>query len=1028
MTTKSQRIRLLNEHEINAIYSLPHFTEVERHHYFQLSAEEKSALNGYHPSAKVYFVLQLAYFKAKHLLFDFTFYAMREDVKYVMSRHFPDMKRPRALPSRNRIAAVNQKILAMVGFQTMSKSVKILMEKKLAQSIQQVNNPVQMLRDIIAYMENEKIIFPSYSSLQDLIGNAIIREEIRIKEIIQKQLTRKITMLLDKLFTVKNDQRFYDLTLLKQGPKNFNFKMIQAEIDKHKKYYPLYRFAKRFLPKLGISQHNIAYYGSLVDHYQVQSLQSFSKEKRYFYIICYVYHRFQLMNDQLIETFMHFVDAYNKEAKAHAKTRAAEVTTEIKEQHGIAGKTLICWYYDKTLSTQLFGEIQDRAALLLSKENGVLLGEFLANDEIDKKRYEWEFHDKNFQCMIKNLRPLIKTLDFQTLSHNKSLLEGVKFIQSVFRKNQSLNDFDSTEFPLETIPSHLRQYLLETDTSSRKKIKPIKSVHPYRYEFYVYDHLNKQIAANKIHMNDTTQYKNISDDLKLKHTAKERKQLLTSLDAPRLNRTAEKLLDELEAELEMRIISVNEHIENGENKHIKIKTVLGKTIWTLPYLKKSDEYNNPFYNKMTVTNLVDVMYAVHQECNYLFAFTHIKPYGSKTQHGIQGIIACLIANATSLGTYKMGDSCDIPYTILRTIDENYIRLETIKAANDRVSDKFSKLPIYPSYNLGNLSHGAGDGQKYKTRWDTFNSRHSPKYYGLDKGVAPYSLGINYNVINCIPSKGAHQHESHYLFELVMGDTSGIEIDRLSTDTEGSNQIMFVLMYFAGIDYTPCYRNLRKKFKKLHGFKNIHDYPENYLIKPAHKVNRKLIIEEWDNIQDIITALLRNEVSISVITRKLCSHEMSDKTKRAIWELNNILQSIYLLRYIDDAELRSYVRAALNRIEAYHLLRRNIGETNGASFRGGSDMEVAIWNECARLISNVVMYFNASLLSQLREIKKNKGDLEAAEYLSHLSPIASQHMNFGGRYEFGKIAKPIDITKILENMDEIDVGTKKKAKR
>jgi TnpA family transposase len=294
-------------------------------------------------------------------------------------------------------------------------------------------------------------------------------------------------------------------------------------------------------------------------------------------------------------------------------------------------------------------------------------------------------------------------------------------------------------------------------------------------------------------------------------------------------------------------------------------------------------------------------------------------------------------------------------------------------------------------------------------------------------VAPYSLGINYNVINCIPNKGAHQHESHFLFELVMGDTSGIEIDRLSTDTEGSNQIMFVLMYFAGIDYTPCYRNLRKKFKKLHGFKNIHDYPENYLIKPAHKVNRKLIIEEWDNIQDIITALLRNEVSISVITRKLCSHEMSDKTKRAIWELNNILQSIYLLRYIDDAELRSYVRAALNRIEAYHLLRRNIGETNGASFRGGSDMEVAIWNECARLISNVVMYFNASLLSQLREIKKSKGDLEAAEYLSHLSPIASQHMNFGDRYEFGKIAKPIDITKILENMDEIELGTKNKKK-
>ena len=55
-----------------------------------------------------------------------------------------------------------------------------------------------------------------------------------------------------------------------------------------------------------------------------------------------------------------------------------------------------------------------------------------------------------------------------------------------------------------------------------------------------------------------------------------------------------------------------------------------------------------------------------------------------------------------------------------------------------------------------------------------------------------------------------------------------------------------------------------------------------------------------------------------------------------------------------------MRVGLNRIEAYHLLRRNIGETNGASFRGGSDVEIAIWNECARLVANIVMYFNASM--------------------------------------------------------------------
>lgn len=355
-------------------------------------------------------------------------------------------------------------------------------------------------------------------------------------------------------------------------------------------------------------------------------------------------------------------------------------------------------------------------------------------------------------------------------------------------------------------------------------------------------------------------------------------------------------------------------------------------------------------------------------------------------------------------------------------------METLRDANDRISNKFSKLPIYPHYNLENLLHGAGDGQKYKTRWDTFNSRHSPKYHGLGKGTAPYSLGVNYNVVNCIPDKGTHQHESHFLFELVQTITSDVEIERISTDTEGRNQVIFVLMYFANIDFAPCYRNLRNKFKKLHGFKNTSSYSAEFLLKPLHKVDKKLIIDEWANIQDIIVALLRNEVSLSVVTRKLCSYEMNDKTKKAIWELNNILQSIYLLRYVDDPKLRAAVRAALNRIEAYHLLRRNIGETNDAGFRGGSDVEIAIWNECSRLVGNIVMYFNASMMSQLRDIKQKKGDLEGAEHLVHLSPIASQHLNFGGLYEFNKVANSLNIEEILKNMDKIVLSKPKKSKK
>ena len=46
-------------------------------------------------------------------------------------------------------------------------------------------------------------------------------------------------------------------------------------------------------------------------------------------------------------------------------------------------------------------------------------------------------------------------------------------------------------------------------------------------------------------------------------------------------------------------------------------------------------------------------------------------------------------------------------------------------------------------------------------------------------------------------------------------------------------------------------------------------------------------------------------------------------KRALWEYDNLIQSLYLLNYIDPASLRQNVQRAVNRGESYHQLRRTI---------------------------------------------------------------------------------------------------------
>ncbi|MGD9186675.1 MAG: Tn3 family transposase [Desulfobacteraceae bacterium] len=49
--------------------------------------------------------------------------------------------------------------------------------------------------------------------------------------------------------------------------------------------------------------------------------------------------------------------------------------------------------------------------------------------------------------------------------------------------------------------------------------------------------------------------------------------------------------------------------------------------------------------------------------------------------------------------------------------------------------------------------------------NTFNARHSPKYFGLKKGVVSYTMVANHVPVNA-KIIGANEHESHFVFDII----------------------------------------------------------------------------------------------------------------------------------------------------------------------------------------------------------------------------------------------------------------------
>ena len=135
------------------------------------------------------------------------------------------------------------------------------------------------------------------------------------------------------------------------------------------------------------------------------------------------------------------------------------------------------------------------------------------------------------------------------------------------------------------------------------------------------------------------------------------------------------------------------------------------------------------------------------------------------------------------------------------------------------------------------------------------------------------------------------------------------------------------------------------------------------------------MEEWEGIQRIMVSLALKTTTQSIIVGKLGAYTRKNKTRRALWEYDNIIKSLYLIDYIDSPPLRRNVQRALNRGESYHQLRRAVAYANFGKLRFKTAYEQQIWEECSRLITNCIIFYNATILSGLLNHMNSAGNIE-----------------------------------------------------
>ena len=138
-------------------------------------------------------------------------------------------------------------------------------------------------------------------------------------------------------------------------------------------------------------------------------------------------------------------------------------------------------------------------------------------------------------------------------------------------------------------------------------------------------------------------------------------------------------------------------------------------------------------------------------------------------------------------------------------------------------------------------------QKIDTQVDTFNSRHSPKYFALGKGVSAITLVAI--IFRLMQKLLAHMSmRAAFIYDLLANNTSEVNPDKVSTDTHGTTKKPCNFNMFGY--YFARYKQLDSEHREIYGFHKP-EYYKDLIVKPTHQAKRQLLLRSGTTCRELL---------------------------------------------------------------------------------------------------------------------------------------------------------------------------------
>ncbi|MCF6808434.1 Tn3 family transposase [Thiotrichales bacterium 19S9-12] len=999
-----REINLLTDTELDSIYAQPEFNEVEQGLYFDFDANALAAANEYRTiKARVSFLLTLGYFKAKQQFYcpDLT---NSDDGAYLLQTYFPDFDGNLGGKIDVRVYRLQRaKILKQYGYKECNGESAARAKSQLIKLLRYHPKPHSALRQLLVYFESHHTILPSYRKLQDMFTEAFKEEEKRLDRLLD-ELPEQIQIQLISL--IQRDDGLSQLNNIRSDQKDFQYTAVKTEVEKAQRIADLYVFSKSFIPRLKLSNNAVQYYAEIAEQYASSRLRKLKKSQQWLHLICFVHFRYQQIMDNLITSFMHHTKAIMNSAKTYADLALMEYSSKMVVDFPKLAQFLK-WFphRDKTLNHE---ELNRMAFNILPQSQFSALAEFLEGSTFDKKDAKRQFYLDSSRFLALYLRPILLTVDFEYFKPDNLITTLMALIKTHYASGKTPAQLKFSDDLGLTIPKHEISYL---------KRKPSDELlDPYLLEFFVYQKMYHHVDRGRLFCNDSITYSDIDQDLVDDALVDQAYEIAADYGYNKITIYCDERLNAALSELDEAWQRTNQRIDNGENSSINVIDSKDAMQWTLLY-DASEKLDDSFFKGLPKVEIADLMMFIGEIISMWDGFAHIKGrYLKRIKPVALAVNACILSEAFGFGHSKMADMCDLGFNLLRSTREDFIRVDTLCAVNDIVSNFIGSLPIFKRWNLlTDKLLADADGQKFATSNSTIQSRYSKKYLGKGKGISLYTLIANFVAVNA-KNIGLNEYEGHSLYDMIYSNKTDIDIDMVTGDGHSLNQLNFVALDAINVEYVPSIKNIREATEELYCTENTKTM--SGLFQPKGKINVERIKSEKRGIIRVLLSLIMQENTQSNIIRKLNSHARYARLKAALFEYNKILKSTHVLNLIDNMSLRKAIRTARNRTESYHQLQSLIRKVYNGIFKGKKVVDNRVSAHAARLVANCIVAYNSIILNQIYEkMLQSEAAAQALDGFARISPIAWTHILFTGRYNFKKSAGNIDIAAMVKVLEQ-----------